>query len=100
MTLSEKTEAKPLLSQNEARVLKTLCECQPGKGMLLYKPDTRIARRLVGGGLAWSLNGGFGDIFIATDKGRIANGEAIATCKQDLQVQASGQAKLDSSVEA
>lgn len=63
---------KPLTS-DEALVLKELCECQDGKGAMLLKQYQRAGKALIRKGYAWALNGGFGDVYIATDKGRDAD---------------------------
>ena len=81
---------KPLTA-DEALVLKELCECQPGKGAMLLKQYQRAGKALIRKGLAWAINGGFGEVYIATDEGRIADGGAVASCPGSSQV------KLDNS---
>lgn len=66
---------KPLTS-DEALVLRELCKCENGKGTVLLKHWRRAGNGLIRKGLAWSLNGGFGDVYIVNDKGRAALAKA------------------------
>jgi hypothetical protein len=64
------TETK--LSTAQAALMKDLCNCDPGKGLLLSKEDRRIAAPLLNKGLVMWLGFGNVRVYSATDEGRAA----------------------------
>lgn len=60
-------------TQNREKILRQLCECEPGKGMMLPLDLHRAADGLIAEGWAYSIDGGFGAVYIATDEGRKEN---------------------------
>lgn len=64
------------MTPKQALVMQKLCACSPGKGVMLSLPDHPIAINCIDKGWCYSINGGLGDVFIATEAGRQAYHEA------------------------
>ena len=63
------------MTDTQRKILRQLCACEKGKGMLLPISLHHAADGLIDKGLAYSLDGGFGAVYIATDEGRKVNDE-------------------------
>lgn len=60
------------MTELQKHVMNNLVKCLPGKGMVLPTNLRRSANSLIKKGYVYSINGGFGDVYILTDEGREA----------------------------